>query len=451
MLAEGSTNTPSATTTSITTHTSSTTSSYTGFFGTIGSRRLKRHRHVQHQGSSTSSPAHSTSSRNSSSDGRMVCSPSSSRTDDTEREELGCFKQCPPCPFRIPSDRKLSASLWSYEQVDRLKWKLANFPNFGDLVPSPLLPGNAVSKNQIEKFALAPVMHWLLGSGRHAGTEISTVTISQDAKARVHEILQGLDICKVAVAIREATSNIKLEDITSDYLTEICMSAQGVQPRMLPPLCILFDNWLTICQDDKRMEVALDLTVQQIMRIILSTEENLVEYTNYDIKHDKATLRQFTMCNLSNSVQCDVELWLHPRNVPFSRKCRERGSKVLVISENKLTRNGMDMAYPQMVCQFCATAKDTCFTADDHFIVYNVSACNTDTILLSRAHVCKEIVNRADKCLFDEPEFDNSYLFYYPIRYPHDRLDLHKPFYVMPIVTLYMAIMGLFLMHRECD
>ncbi|XP_077985339.1 uncharacterized protein LOC144439985 [Glandiceps talaboti] len=269
-----------------------------------------------------------------------------------------------------------------------------------------------------------------------------------------YNISTGLDICKVAEAVRVATCNMKLQDITIDYLQEICLAVQGVQPHKLGPLSTLFRDWLAICKNEKRREVELDLLIYSVIKRLLINEEGLSEDVDFAVGLDNGTERRFDMCNKSNSVQCDVELRLHPKNISYSKRFFEHATKVLMISENKLSHYGMDMAYPQMACQFSATAKDARFITDDHFVLYNISACGTDSTLLSRAHICKEMVKRASQCLFEEPEFGNSYLFYYPLNYPTDILmdfQKQKLFCVLPIVTFYMAIKGLYLMHQESD
>ncbi|XP_077985959.1 uncharacterized protein LOC144440465 [Glandiceps talaboti] len=158
-------------------------------------------------------------------------------------------------------------------------------------------------------------------------------------------------------------------------------------------------------------------------------------------------MRCFEVCGQKCSSSCDVDVLTYQDERTFPPKEDDNDSllKVIMISENKVGKYGMTTAFPQMACQFAAAAKDSPFHSKDHHIVYGVSACGVEGILLSRGHVCKKMAQRKDKCLREGPKFEGSHVFFsyltFPI--PYQRNDIYM------LLSVYWAVKAVVLLDRE--
>ncbi|XP_077985819.1 uncharacterized protein LOC144440335 [Glandiceps talaboti] len=429
-----------------------TASTYRGFFGLLGtkhSRRIKRHdiAYDEYRSDLPQSPASSTRSSSPSS---MSVDSASNMFGDLEDLCRSPVTHCPlPCPFRMRSGRRLSSSMWTFDHVDFLKWKLGSLqvPSYHDLTPSPNLPGSLYNQFMLEKNVLGPITEWLYGDGRSGMDVLKTVHVSNDEKARIRHTLEDLVMSKIVAEVCKSTAGIAIKDLTVQNLEDMIMGIGGVPAGMDWQLCNLIQKWLTICQDENLPEVDLGDFLEMVMDTILNEEDNLKRYKDYAIKTDKKTERKFRMCHLKNPVRCDVELKIFIGGNKGNRHCKENW-RVLAVSENKLSEISMDRAYPQLVCQFSTIAEESRFQTDNHYIVYGISICGTKGILLSRAHVNKEITSRSNNCLLDKPIFGRSYLIVRPNSFNSAGSYSSFEENIYPLLVMYMAVRSLMLLHK---
>ncbi|XP_077991803.1 uncharacterized protein LOC144446008 [Glandiceps talaboti] len=192
------------------------------------------------------------------------------------------------------------------------------------------------------------------------------------------------------------------------------------------------------------LEIQIDTFISRVMSFVCADEGNL-HHMGFAINMGRATNRYFEMCGKRIASETDVELLIH-RKVPMSELGLKKSYKMLIMCENKVSTTRIDFAYPQMVCQFSSAAKDSPFETDDHYITYGVSMVGISSILLTRAHVCKEMLERKEKCLMEEPVFAESHLFHRMCK--HDDVDA---FDLIPLITVYLAIKSVYLLDKKVN
>ncbi|XP_078000558.1 uncharacterized protein LOC144453153 [Glandiceps talaboti] len=346
----------------------------------------------------------------------------------------------------------ITQSTWTERQrrMLELQWNATHFPSLlshPDAVLTVDLSGiSEVSRYFLQRYCLKFIMQWLLGTGTCEPpvvneSEVLTVTVSDDVKAEILKEIAGSFICKVAMAIREATEDITVKTVTKDDLYNIIMTVKDVPKMYLNKVSVLFLDWLNICKSEKLEEKMLNTMMQKIIEFVFTHEEGLEQCHQYEIRHAENTRRQCDICDESKTTECSMEVRVC-NDDPENKRSEDGSYKVLTISENKISQSAMDRAYPQMVCQFIAAAKDAHFNTENHNILYNVSICGKYTILLSRAHVLKSSVETTEKSVSE-----NSHMLYRAIQYvcgyDHDYLD------VFPVLNVYMAFKATLLLHKK--
>ncbi|XP_077987086.1 uncharacterized protein LOC144441394 [Glandiceps talaboti] len=358
-------------------------------------------------------------------------------------------------PVRLANNiKKVHASDWTEKQTVVLHWNPSEFP---DIDADPInainmehldLPDNSVSNWCLRNFCLKPIMQWLLGTGVFEPhdvkneSEVSAVAVSEAIKEEILKELTGSYMCKIAMAIREATDNVSVKTLTVRDLEAIILGVQDVPETYLDDASLIYTEWLSECKKDKIEKDTVTALMNSIVNLLFNSEE-LIPTKLYKLRLTKATKRTFDMCGVSNIAENDLEVRVI-RDGPSIAKEWLDNYKVLTMSENKVCKYGMEGAYPQMVCQFVAAAKHARFHTNNHHILYNVSICGKNTILLARAHVWKQLVKRTEQCIPEETEFGNSHFLHRTVEF-----KIYNNFDVFPILNIYMAVKATLLLHLK--
>ncbi|XP_077997095.1 uncharacterized protein LOC144450366 [Glandiceps talaboti] len=392
----------------------------------------KRQRKRRYSSESSPEPAHPTRSHGSSSASTSSGTYSSDNCTDRRMHRAG-------------------RSAWTERQPDRLHWYPASFPN---LDPGKFCDErNKISdKLLILKICIERVMQWLLEPGKLTPpiineSEVSTVTVSEAVKNEIRKELEESYMCRIAEIVWESTQLVPLEILSNEKLSEIIMNIEGVHvpPKILLGIENIFISWLEINTTNKLLELSLDELMDNVVNHLYTNEYEMLQHRDYIIRLRGATIRQFETCKEQRSVQCDVEVQV---NHYLSGMGKRFESKVLTTTENKRDHTQMDRSYPQMVYQFMAAAKDARFITDDYYVMYGISLCGTDGILLSRGHVWKQLIQRTKKCILEDPPFQKSHFLYQFVQlgqtiYPYTHFD------IVPVLTLYLAYKAVLLLHNN--
>ncbi|XP_077992808.1 uncharacterized protein LOC144446841 [Glandiceps talaboti] len=176
----------------------------------------------------------------------------------------------------------------------------------------------------------------------------------------------------------------------------------------------------------------------------LFLSEDLIPHELYKIRSKGSTRRQFEMCGLRNKTETGVEVRVVCDGPNYTTDW-VKNYKVLTMAENKANMYELEASYPQMVCQFVAAARHARFNTDTHHILYSVSMCGKRSILLARAHVWKQLTERTESCIGDQPALEKSHFLYRKVT-SHDSNQCYD---VFPILTIYMAVKAVTLLHMK--
>ncbi|XP_077996775.1 uncharacterized protein LOC144450081 [Glandiceps talaboti] len=370
------------------------------------------------------------------------CATASSSTGSSS-----CSPDNPLCTCPAGRAKRTYKPAWTERQLEKLHWYPARFPNL-----DPGIFSSAVDEMSkfIVKICIERVIQWLLEPGTFEPpiinkSEVSTITVSEAVKNEIRKELEESHMCTIAERVLKSTKFVTLEDWSNEKLNEIITGVEGVPPKILTGLSMIFYTWLQISQSKNLCEINLDRMVKQIVSHIYSVEEEMAQWSNYEIRVREDTRREFELGNKTYTSQSDVEVLVNQADFDIKPY---HVLKVLTISENKLDYTGMDRGYPKMGRQFMAAAKDTRFITDDHHIMYGISLCGTDGVLLSRGHVWKQLTERTKKCIKEDSPFQKSHFLYQFVEsgkvfHPYEILD------IVPVLTVYLASKAALLLHQN--
>ncbi|XP_077987029.1 uncharacterized protein LOC144441348 [Glandiceps talaboti] len=361
---------------------------------------------------------------------------------------------CACCPFVSYPGRMLSGSQWRDRQMNAFNIKDHPFPAPGD---DTSLEKSTVAARLTEMKTIQPVMQWLLeGVNIHnnmpAGDVhiVNTVAVPAAIKDLIRSKLRESSFFKVVCVMKEKLSSKRLHDITASMISDITMKFVSVETSNIPMITLLrismlLQTWLPIYTSKSVREKDLDMMVIEIANLI-KEEDVLQQQTPKDlvqIRHGELTERKFLMCGQMNTVQADVEI--HVNKINTDDATLASNFRLLTVTENKSTEYGLYNGFPQMACQHVTAAKESCFSTPHHYIVYNVSMCGKDEVLLSRSHLHKELVEREGLCINEDPPIQPSYFLYSNESCRDGLIRLN----LLPLLNVYLGIKALLLLHRE--
>ncbi|XP_077979011.1 uncharacterized protein LOC144434436 [Glandiceps talaboti] len=379
-------------------------------------------------------------------------SPKSISSPCSRSKEDGCCKYCPMNALR---GRNLQcASAWTEKQAGALKYMCRRFPPFiDDHAQFDDYYRHLTDTRMTLLSCFTPIVQWLFNSVRvktPAGVVHAVpVSVSDAVKGEIQSELEESDFLKIVVKFYEETRHMSMEEMNRDVLASIITNANfsEIPEHVRTGVICLVMTWLDMCLMPKLLEEEqLHKFISRVMVFVCSIEGNLRQTENFEINTGRSARRYFEMSGKRIASETDVELVIQ-RKVPVTELCQKDKYKLLIMCENKVYAPKIDVrSYPQMICQFSSAAKDSPFETDDHYITYGVSMIGIDSVLLTRAHVCKEMLERKDKCLEEEPVFAESYLFHRLCL--HDDVDV---FDLIPLITVYLAIKSVYLLDKKVN
>ncbi|XP_077989283.1 uncharacterized protein LOC144443614 [Glandiceps talaboti] len=226
-------------------------------------------------------------------------------------------------------------------------------------------------------------------------------------------------------------------------LKNVFRAIPDVPDTCLEAASIIYAEWLAECKKDKLEESTITALMSDTVHFLFSCEQ-LIPSKLYKTRIKTATKRTFDMCCESNTVECDYELRVIRDGQLSTVDEWNDNYKVLIMAKNKASEQRIEQEYPQIACQFAAAAKHARFHTENHHVLYNISACGSNSVVFARGHVWKNLLERIDKCIAEELQFENSHFLYRAVDF-----KVFDRFNVLPILNVYLAFKAIVLLHLK--